>query len=239
MPPKPKVSDAPVALVTGSRTGLGKFIAQALAAKGYRVVGCSRHPAGWTAEGYEHIEADISQERCILDLLGHIRARYGRLDVAVNNAGIASMNHSLLVPADTVDRVLGLNVRGVFLVCRESAKLMRKRGWGRIVNLTTVAVPLRLEGEALYAASKSAVETLTRILAREFAAFGITVNAVGPSPVDTDLIRNVPEDRIAQLVQRLAIKRKGTPEDVFNVIDFFIRPESAAVTGQIVYLGGA
>jgi 3-oxoacyl-[acyl-carrier protein] reductase len=174
-----------------------------------------------------------------LELLGHIRAKYGRLDVAVNNAGVASMNHSLLVPAATIDRVLDLNVRGVFLVCRESAKLMRKRGWGRIVNLTTVAVPLRLEGEALYAASKSAVETLTHILAREFAGFGITVNAVGPSPVDTDLIRNVPEDRIAQLLQRLAIKRKGTPEDVFNVIDFFIRPESAAITGQIVYLGGA
>ena len=239
MPPKLEVSATPVALVTGSRAGLGKFIAHALAAKGFRVVGCSRHQPDWTVDGYEHIEADVSQERSVLDLLSHVRSKYGRLDVTINNAGIASMNHSLLVPAATVDRVLGVNVRGTFLVCRESAKLMQKRKWGRIVNLTSVAVPMRIEGEALYAASKGAVETLTRVLAREFGGFGITVNAVGPSPVDTDLIRNVPEDRISQLVQRLAIKRKGTPEDVFNVIDFFLRPESSAITGQIVYLGGA
>jgi len=190
-------------------------------------------------EGYQHFAADISQEPAVLSLFAQLRSTYGRLDVAINNAGIASMNHSLLVPAATVDRVLGVNVRGTFLVCRESAKLMQKRRCGRIVNLTSIAVPMRLEGEALYAASKGAVETLTRVLAREYGGFGITVNAVGPSPVDTDLIRSVPEDRIGQVVQRLAIKRKGTPEDVFNVIDFFLRPESSAITGQVIYLGGA
>jgi 3-oxoacyl-[acyl-carrier protein] reductase len=235
----PEVSERPVALVTGSRTGLGRFIAHALAAKGFRVVGCSRRQPDWILEGYEHLEADVSQEKSVLALVGHIRQNYGRLDVTINNAGIASMNHSLLVPAETVDRVLGVNVRGTFLVCRESAKLMQRRKWGRIVNLSTVAVPMRIAGEALYAASKGAVETLTRVLAREYGTFGITVNAVGPSPVDTDLIRNVPEESIQQLLQQLAIQRKGTPEDVFNVIDFFLRPESSAITGQIIYLGGA
>ena len=218
---------------------MGKFIAQALVAKGFRVVGCSRRQPDWAVEGYEHLDADISQERSVLKLLAHLRSNYGRLDIAINNAGIASMNHSLLVPAATVDRVLGVNVTGTFLVCRESAKLMQKRKWGRIVNLTTIAVPMRIEGEAIYAASKGAVETLTRVMAREFAGFGITVNAVGPSPVDTDLTRSIPEDRMRQLINRLAIKRKGTPEDVFNVIDFFIRPESDAITGQVIYLGGA
>jgi 3-oxoacyl-[acyl-carrier protein] reductase len=231
-------SEQPVALVTGSRTGLGKFIAESLAGRGYRVVGCSRQPAEWTIEGYEHVLADVSDEKQVLALLAHVRRGYGRLDVCINNAGIASMNHALLVPAQTIQRVLSVNVQGTFLVARESAKLMQKRKNGRIVNFSTIAVPMRLEGEALYAASKGAVETLTRVLAREFAPMGITVNAVGPTPIDTDLIRNVPDAAIQKLVDRLAIQRKGEPADVMNVVDFFLRRESGAITGQVIYLGG-
>jgi 3-oxoacyl-[acyl-carrier protein] reductase len=231
-------SGTPVALVTGSRTGLGKFIAQELVARGYLVVGCSRQPVDWTLTNYEHIIGDVSKEKDVLAVAGHIRRTHGRLDVTISNAGIAALNHALLVPAETIDRVTSVNVRGTFLVLRESAKLMQRRKFGRIVNLTTVAVPMLIEGESLYAASKAAVEMLTRVHARELASFGITVNAVGPSPIDTDLIRNVPEDRIQNVINRLAIKRKGTPGDVMNVIDFFIRPQSDYITGQVIYLGG-
>jgi len=233
------ISEQRVALVTGSRTGLGKFIAQDLVARGYRVVGCSRQPADWSLDGYEHVQADVSDEPQVLAVMRHIRRAHGRLDVSVNNAGIASMNHSLLIPLQTVDRILGVNVRGTFLVSRESAKLMQRRKWGRIVNISTVAVPMRIEGESIYAASKSAVETLTRVLAKEFSPLGITVNAVGATPIDTDLIRNVPGEKIQRLLGQLAIKRKGKPEDVTNVIDFFIQPQSDYITGQVIYLGGA
>jgi 3-oxoacyl-[acyl-carrier protein] reductase len=115
---------------------------------------------------------------------------------------------------------------------------MQKRRFGRIVNFATVATPLRLEGEAAYAASKAAVISLTQILARELADFGITVNAIGPTPIQTDLVGGVPSEKLERLIARQAIRRWGQFGDVANVIDFFLRPESDFVTGQVVYLGG-
>jgi len=228
-----------VALVTGSRKGLGRYLAEQLLKQGYQVVGCSREPADWTDENYWHLCADVSDEAQVQQLLGQIRQRFGRLDVAINNAGIASMNHALLIPVSTLDQLMAINLRGTFLVSRESARLMRRQRAGRIVNLTTVAVPLALEGESVYVASKSAVESLTRVMSRELAPFGITVNALGPTPIETDLIRSVPRAKIDTILAQLALKRLGQPADVFNVVDFFLRPESNYITGQIIYLGGA
>lgn len=228
----------PVALVTGARKGIGRFLAEHFLARGYRVEGCSRGPADWEAEGYRHHELDVADEGAVKALFADIQKRQGRLDVLVNNAGVASMNHVLLTPDATAARLLGTNFHGTFLMCREAAKVMRRRKYGRIVNVSTIAVPMQLEGESLYAASKGAVETFTRVFAREVADFGITCNIVGPTPIETDLIRNVPKDKIDGILHRLAIKRLGRFEDVANVIDFFVRPESDYVTGQVIYLGG-
>jgi 3-oxoacyl-[acyl-carrier protein] reductase len=159
--------------------------------------------------------------------------------VVINNAGIASMNHLLLTPGATIERIMRTNFVGAALVCREGAKLMIKGGGGRIVNLSTIAVPMRLEGEAVYAASKSALETLTRVLAYEFGRWAITVNALGPTPTETDLIRAVPKDKINGIVARLAIKRLATFEDIAHAIDFLVHPASGYITGQTLYLGGA
>ncbi|GAB4128798.1 MAG: SDR family oxidoreductase [Roseiflexaceae bacterium] len=232
------MQDRPVVLITGTRKGIGRFLAEHYVARGFAVEGCSREQPDWELAGYTHHRADVTNEADIKAMMGAIHKRHGRLDALINNAGIASMNHTLLTTAAAVDRIMGTNVRGTFLVCREAAKLMQRRKYGRIVNLSTIAVPMRLEGEALYAASKSAVETLTRVMARELGTLGITVNAIGPTPIDTDLIRGVPADKIKLIIDQLAIKRLGRFEDVANVVDFYIRPESDYITGQVIYLGG-
>jgi 3-oxoacyl-[acyl-carrier protein] reductase len=232
------MTEQPVALITGTRKGIGQHLAGHFVAQGYWVEGCSRGAPEWTLERYTHHSVDVANEAQVKAMLSAIHKRHGRLDVLVNNAGIASMNHILLTPDATVQKILDTNFRGTFLLCREAAKLMRARRFGRIVNLSSVAVPLRLEGESIYAASKSAVETFTRVLARELAPFGVTCNVVGPTPIETDLIRNVPKDKIDAILQQLTVKRLGRFEDVANVIDFFVRPESDYITGQVIYLGG-
>ncbi len=229
---------APVTLVTGTRKGIGKDIASTLCAAGHRVVGCSRGDAEWSAENYQHLSCDVANERDAKAVFKVLRKEYGGLDNLINNAGIASMNHSLLTPVSTVQKVLNTNVTGTFLFSREAAKLMKRGGGGRIINFSTVAVPLKLEGEAAYVASKAAVQGLTDVLAKEFAEYGITVNTVGPVPIETDLIRSVPKDKIDKIVQAQTIKRMGTFDDVMNVIEFFLREESNFITGQHIFLGG-
>lgn len=227
-----------ITLITGTRKGIGKYLASYYINKGHHVIGCSRSSTDWTLPNYEHFNVDVTNEAEVKKLFGTIRKKYRKLDNLINNAGIASMNHSLLTPASTVVKVLNTNVLGTFIFCREAAKLMLKNRFGRIVNFTTVAVPLKLEGEAVYVASKAAVKSMTEVLAREYAEYNITVNAIGPVPVETDLIRSVPEDKIRSLLDRQAIKRFGQFEDISNVIDFYLEKNSNFITGQTLYLGG-
>ena len=187
-----------VILITGTRKGIGKYLAEYYLEKQFIVIGCSRGESTILNEHYKHYCLNVIDEPQVKKLFSEIQRDFGSLNILINNAGIASMNHSLLTSIDTVKKILETNVIGMFLFSREAAKLMRKTNDGRIVNFSTVAVPLKLEGEAVYAASKAAINTLTQILAIEFAPFGITVNAIGPTPVKTDLIKNVPEDKNAE-----------------------------------------
>jgi len=226
-------------LVTGATRGLGEALTRHFLALGDDVVGCGRAEAALSHERYHHRVADVTSPEQVDGLFAEVRDRFGVLDVLINCAGVASMNLIALTPVASARRVIDTNVLGPFACTRAAVRLLRRSGAGRIVNLSSVAVPMRLEGEAIYAASKSAVETLTRIAARELAPFGITCNAVGPSPVRTALLAGVPEEKLQRLIDAQATRRWAVAEDVINVVEFFLQPASGMVTGQVIYLGGA
>lgn len=225
-------------LITGTRKGIGRKLAGYYLDKGHTVIGCSRTHSDLFHTNYTHFDIDVTDEKNVLGLFREIRHKTKELHVLINNAGIASMNHSFLTPINTAKNILETNVIGTFLFSREAAKLMKKNKWGRIINFVTFAIPFKLEGEAVYAASKAAVVTLTEILSREYADYGITVNAVAPPAVQTDLIKGVQKEKMDNLLKRQSIHRFGEPEEICNVIDFFISRESAMINGQVVYMGG-
>ena len=236
--PSRPVAERQVMVITGSRKGIGRHLAETYAKRGFIVEGCSRGDAGWEAENYTHHNVDVADEHQVRSMIANVSKRHGRIDVVLNNAAIATMNHVLLTPAKTANRMFEVNVTGTMLVCRDAAKVMKRRKYGRIVNFTTIVAPIALAGEAIYAASKSAVVTLTRILAFELGQWNITCNSFGATPIMTDMIKGVPQDKIDAVVNNLAIKRLGTLEDCANVCDFFINPASDNITGQVIYLGG-
>jgi len=228
-----------IILITGSRKGIGRFLAETFIERGYKVLGCSRGSSDLDHESYQHYECDVSNEAEVIKMIRSIGKSHGGIDILINNAGIASMNHILSTPANSIKNLMNTNFTGTVLFCREVGKLMmRKKISGRIVNFSTVASPLNLEGEAIYASSKAAVQKFTQVAAKEFAPFNITVNCIGPTPIQTDLIKAVPKDKIDLLLNSQALKRLGMKEDVLNVIDFFLSEKSEFITGQTIYLGG-
>lgn len=227
-----------IILITGTSKGIGKTLANYYLEKDFIVVGCSRGESSINHQNYRHFSLEISDEKAVVSMVRTIKKEFGKIDILINNAGIASMNHILTTSVETISKLFNTNFLGTFLFTREVSKVMMKEKFGRIINFTTVAKPLRLEGEAIYASSKAAIETFTQTASKELSSFNITVNAIGPTPIQTDLIKAVPKDKIEELLNKQTIKRFGTFEDIINVCDFFCDDKSNFITGQIIYLGG-
>lgn len=227
-----------VIIVTGSRKGIGKQISSNFIQQGHTVIGCSRSTSSENSKKYHHFCLDICDEQAVVKMVRNVKRKFGTVDVLINNAGIASMNHTLTTTLDKSEQIIKTNILGTFLMTREVAKVMAVKKSGRIINFSSVAAGLSLPGEAIYAASKSAIENFTKTTAKELAEYNITVNAIAPTPIETDLIKNIPKYKINSLVDKQAINRLGNIEDVQNVIDFFISERSNFVTGQTIYLGG-
>ena len=225
-------------VITGTSRGIGRYLAEHYATKGNTVFGCSRSRSSIENPNYFHQSLDINDEPAIKNWMFYLW-RHAPVDVLINSAGIARMCPAMLTPTETVRELFDTNVISPFIIMRECAKLMRNSEFGgRVINISSVAVPLKIEGEAVYAASKAALEKLTEILAAELTSWKITLNTIGPNPIETNLIMGIPEEKIDKIIDDQPISRYGEMEDISNLTDFFIRQASDFVTGQTIYLGG-
>lgn len=229
----------PVVLVTGTSRGLGLLIAQAYLAAGYMVIGCSRDQFAIDSKFYLHYALDISDEIGVTEMFSDMRKRQLTPRILINNAALTQMGLAVFTKASLARSVLDVNLLGAFLITREAVKLMQRNKFGRVVNITSINVPIASAGGALYNASKSGLETLGRTIASEFKSFDLTVNNLGLSLVnDTTMVSSL--DEKAKLAKRIHLLKSDniSVDEIMAAINFFASPEAKNITGQTLYFGG-
>ena len=222
-------------VVTGASRGLGAEIAQDLVANNWRVVGLSRSCEA--PDGVEARSCDVGDPVSVNEALSDI-AKDKNLYGLINAAGIASMNLTMATPVKTIDRIVKTNLLGTMYCCHALAKRFARNKRGRIVNFSTIAVPISLKGEAVYVASKAGVEGFSKSFAREMGDFNVTVNIIAPGPIDTDLIAKVPHDAIDRIIDRQVLQKRYGKDAVVDLVGFLLSRESRMLSGQILNIGG-
>ncbi len=236
-----------VALVTGASRGIGRAIAVALAARGaYVVLGYASND-GAAAEALGAVRAvgdgevlkfDVAKSDEVNAAVENVTARKGTVGVLVANAGIAVDGLMLRVKDEDIEKTFATNVNGVMYLTRAVLRGMMKARWGRIITLSSVVADSGNAGQAVYGASKGALVALTRSLAREYGSRGITVNAVAPGFIETDMTAGIPVEARAKMVEATPVGRVGKPEDIAAAVVYLASPEAGFVTGQVLRVNG-
>jgi 3-oxoacyl-[acyl-carrier protein] reductase len=240
--------DGKVAVVTGGFRGLGRSMAQALAKSGAYVVAGDVAPEDVGQETLRLVteaggkgelkRLDVTSAEQVEETFREIHKRLGRLDIVINNAGIARDNLLLRVSDDDIQKTFAVNVVGAINCSRSAVKIMMRAKTGRIINLASVVAEMGNPGQTVYSASKAALIGLTKTLAREYASRGITVNAVAPGFIDTEMTKNLPADIKTVMLGAIPLGRMGQPEDVAAATVFLCSDEASYVTGQVLRVNG-
>lgn len=235
-----------VAVVTGASRGIGRAVARELATSGARVLAGAReqHADAVAAEitaggGTAHaVSVDVMDSASIRRMISTALDRFGRVDVLVNNAGIARDQLLVRMKRDEWDAVLATNLTAAFTCAQAALRPMLKQRFGRIINISSVVGQMGNAGQANYAASKAGVIGLTKSLAREVASRGITVNVVAPGMIDTEMTRAVMQASREAWASKIPLGRLGTPEEVAAAVGFLASDKAAYITGQVVCVNG-
>ncbi len=237
-----------VALVTGASRGIGRAIAVKLARSGCRVainyntsqkeaeeVKAEINRSGGTAV---LVKADVTSSTAVKAMFGEVNRCFSTVDILVNNAGTVRNDLVLRMKEKDWDEVLDTNLKAAFLCTRQALRRMINQEWGRIINIASVAAQRGNYGQCNYSASKGGLVSFTRSVAREAGSRNITVNAVAPGLIQTEMLETVPENHLKEVLNRQAIPRLGTPRDVASLVSFLASEEAGFITAQVINVDG-
>ena len=223
-------------IVTGSSSGLGKFICEQATNEGFNVIGLARSET--KDAKFKTFQCDISDHKEVKNVFKQIKKNF-EPHILINAAGIASMNLFLTTPPSKMEQIISTNVLGTMFCCQEALKnFARQKNKNFILNFSTIAVSLSLKGESVYVASKGAVESFSKTLAREAADFNCNVNVIAPGPVDTKLISGIADSKIEDIVNAQIINEKASKDDIWRICKLLISDNSKDITGQSINVKG-
>ena len=241
------VLDGTTAIVTGANRGIGLGIARAFAREGASLVLAARDAELLNAVAVdlrelgsevEVVPTDVTVEAAVDELIARTIDRFGHLDVLVNNAGITKDNIVLRMTEDEWMDVLNVNLNAAFKFSKIVLKFMLKKRWGRIINITSTSASTGNKGQANYAAAKAGVEAFSKSLAKEVGSRGITVNAIAPGYIQTDMTEVINEKVKEEILSQIPLARFGKPEEISQLVDFLISDEASYITGQTIHVNG-
>lgn len=228
-------SDQPVALITGVSSGIGQAVAAELKDKGYRIVGVSRQA---DACEYECLQADLCSPDELKQLFVNFRKLSKRLDVLVHAAGIFVQSPLMMTSDSQLEKVFSLNTLASLRLSREASKLMMRSKCGSMIHFSSVVAAQGVSGQAVYSATKGAVESMTRALAQELGPMGIRVNAIAPGFIDTPLVAEYSQEQKDQIAQKTALGRIGNVQDISGLACFLASNAAGYITGQTLTVDG-
>ncbi|MGI9462199.1 MAG: SDR family NAD(P)-dependent oxidoreductase [Alphaproteobacteria bacterium] len=222
-------------IITGARKGLGLAIANRLYSNGHEVIGISRE--SFSAD-FKTYAVDVACFEDLKKIAHELKKQKKSITGLINAAGIAAMNLAITTTEKKTRQIIETNLLGTIFACQVFAPLMMRQAAGHIINFSTIAVMIALKGESIYVAAKSGIEGFSRAFAKEMADFNIQVNCIAPGPIDTDLLKGVPDKNIQSILSHQIIQKQFKPDDIASLVEALLDKKLSSITGEVLSVGG-